>query len=311
MRAPKLSKEFRPTRVYDILNESLQTLSDEDLRTMVDAMEKMDEIQDSLDMLNRAFADAKIIRTEYTRYNQYMLAKKAQFYLKKKAETESAQQEYEERQKEAKALSDALQDLDIRLNELSERKRLAETERNGLLDANLQDIDCKLEAAGDAPERNGREDCAISERCGCGQIQELFRKDYENQRAEWLAKMQAILQEIRLWEEKLTAVRQDLSDIQSREELEPDRSGSAVYSRERLKAAGIDAVPFYRTVEFAEGLSETECARLEAQLERMGLLDALVVAEKDHARIAQLCPEFLDAVIYVPEKELPVFQSCP
>ncbi len=55
VRAPKLSKEFKPTKVYDILNESLQTLSDEDLRTMVDAMEKMDEIQDSLDMLNRAF----------------------------------------------------------------------------------------------------------------------------------------------------------------------------------------------------------------------------------------------------------------
>ena len=56
-------------------------------------MEKMDEIQDSLDMLNRAFADVKIIRNEYTRYNQYMLAKKAQSYLKKKEEVESAQQE--------------------------------------------------------------------------------------------------------------------------------------------------------------------------------------------------------------------------
>lgn len=76
VRAPKLSKEFKPTRVYEILNDSLQTLTDEDLRAMVDAMEKMDEIQDTLEMLNRAFDDVKIIRTEYTRYNQYMLAKK-------------------------------------------------------------------------------------------------------------------------------------------------------------------------------------------------------------------------------------------
>ena len=81
MRAPKLSKEFKPTKVYDILNESLQTLSDEDLRTMVDAMEKMDEIQDSLEMLNRAFADVKAIRTEYVRYNQYMLGRKARSYV--------------------------------------------------------------------------------------------------------------------------------------------------------------------------------------------------------------------------------------
>ena len=39
VRAPKLSKEFKPTKVYDILNESLQVLSDDDLRAMVEAME--------------------------------------------------------------------------------------------------------------------------------------------------------------------------------------------------------------------------------------------------------------------------------
>ena len=55
VRAPKLSKEFKPTKVYEILNESLQTLTDEDLRAMVDAMEKMDGIQESLDQLSRAF----------------------------------------------------------------------------------------------------------------------------------------------------------------------------------------------------------------------------------------------------------------
>lgn len=38
------------------MNDSLQTLSDEDLRAMVDAMEKMDDIQDKLNGLKRAFA---------------------------------------------------------------------------------------------------------------------------------------------------------------------------------------------------------------------------------------------------------------
>ena len=32
VRAPKLSKEFRPKKVYEILNDSLQTLTDEELR---------------------------------------------------------------------------------------------------------------------------------------------------------------------------------------------------------------------------------------------------------------------------------------
>ena len=91
VRAPKLSKEFKPTKVYEILNDSLQTLTDEDLRAMVDAMEKMDEIQDSLEILERAFADIKVIRTEYTRYNQYMLGRKAQAYLQKNQAVKEAQ----------------------------------------------------------------------------------------------------------------------------------------------------------------------------------------------------------------------------
>ena len=102
VRAPKLSKEFKPTKVYEILNDSLQTLTDEDLRAMVDAMEKMDEIQDSLEMLNRAFDDVKIIRNEYTRYNQYMLAKKAQAYMAKRQEVSGMQQQLEKQEQEIK-----------------------------------------------------------------------------------------------------------------------------------------------------------------------------------------------------------------
>lgn len=84
VRAPKLSKEFKPTKVYEILNDSLQTLSDEDLRAMVEAMEKMDDIQSRLEGLKSAYKDLQIIRNEYLRYNLYMLGKKAQAYVEKK-----------------------------------------------------------------------------------------------------------------------------------------------------------------------------------------------------------------------------------
>ena len=81
VRAPKLSKEFKPSRTYEILNDSLQTLTDEDLRAMVDAMEKMDEIEGRLESLRNTYKDLGIINREYTRYNQYMLWKKARAYL--------------------------------------------------------------------------------------------------------------------------------------------------------------------------------------------------------------------------------------
>lgn len=465
VRAPKLSKEFKPTRVYDILNESLQTLSDEDLRTMVDAMEKMDEIQDSLDMLNRALADVKIIRNEYTRYNQFMLAKKAQSYLKKKEEVENAQQEYDEKQNEKNKLSQELGDIAICLQELSDRKTLAETEKNGLLDTDLEEIDQKLQyakrekegAQGKGQKQSDKieeykekiyrkeqelkkvkdmleayQDMLMRQRQGleeqqeilqwdghetvlrfvgmeqtrgaeeisnslflykksveeCSRlirdfeeisrkydeaaeelelirrhkmekeqnlseaehqillsqdnwiiqlyshaenseswkpqkavlkeaenqvreyqnianaekIQALLRNDYENQRSAWLERKQEIFQEIRVSTEKLNAAKQELEAIQSREEIQPDRSESIIYSRQCLEKAGIAAVPFYKTVEFSDGLSEADCAQLEAQLESMGLLDALVVSEQNFAKMKELCPEFLDTVIYVPAK---------
>ena len=91
VRAPKLSKEFKPSKVYEILNDSLQTLTDEDLRPMVDAMEKMDGIQGNLDQLNRGLTDVTAIRKEYMRYNRYMLGKKGQAYLAAKKVAMQAQ----------------------------------------------------------------------------------------------------------------------------------------------------------------------------------------------------------------------------
>lgn len=88
VRAPKLSKDFKPSDTYQILNESLQTLSDEDLRAMVEAMEKMDIMQEKQAGLRAAFNDIRIIRNEYERYNRFVLAKKAQKYLEIKHEVD-------------------------------------------------------------------------------------------------------------------------------------------------------------------------------------------------------------------------------
>ncbi len=460
VRAPKLSKEFKPTKVYDILNDSLQTLTDEDLRPMVDAMEKMDEIQDSLEMLNRAFSDVKIIRKEYTRYNQYMLAKKAQNYLNKKQEVEKKQarlEEQEQRKREAeenqkKAAQEAIR--------LAEEKKLKDTECNALMDPELEKADQKLEKlkadysenqeneqrwekkiedckgrileeerslkklqvsmeqrrdvlkeqreeldeqqevlqweqhekvkqkigleeaeekdeitdhlrmwknqltegrtalyryeeisgqyeeAASQLERAKREKTEEEQRLETAEeqvtdridewvtevfrraeeasewhpgrevlrqaeqkvkqyrtgsdgmeIQEIFRADYEgqrqqladekNQKQSQLMNQKAILEET---EEKLQQVREQ-------KELEPERNEVAEKSRAALEQAGITAIPFYKTVEFAKNLDETACARLEAQLQQSGVLDALVVTREAYTKIKMNHPEFLDVVL--------------
>lgn len=81
IRGSKLSKEFKPSRVYDILNDSLQTLSDNDLAPMVTAMENMDNIAAKLADLRNTAAQLRYILEEYNRYNRYIAARKGQNYL--------------------------------------------------------------------------------------------------------------------------------------------------------------------------------------------------------------------------------------
>lgn len=464
VRAPKLSKEFKPTKVYEILNDSLQTLTDEDLRAMVDAMEKMDEIQESLEILKRAFDDVKIIRNEYTRYNQYMLAKKAQAYLamKQKIETEQSQLTIQEQKRQE--TEEARNSKGRRLADLEEQKRLKGIERAGLLDADLAGIDRKLEqargekeeAAGKVAdweskirdyqemiwrgERRVKEIMAhldqIQQECGeakselgeqqeilqwdqheealrmidrgdyeksgeivksldslkkllaeckreireyealSGQydelaaqleklhtdkaedqqkltaaqeavvrcadqwitdiyeaekkssqwrpdseilpileekireyqsvadaetVQALLRTDYERQRQGLMDLKSSLEHQKKIQEEELEQEKEKLTCLRNSGELEPERDESIERSRKALKKAGIKAVPFYKTVEFSKNLDETHCARLEAQLQKMGILDALVVSADDFENIRKRCPDFLDTVLYVKE----------
>lgn len=144
VRAPKLSKEFKPTKVYDILNESLQTLTDEDLRAMVDAMEKMDGIQISLEHLRQAFKDVQILRVEYTRYNQFMAAKKAQAYLDERAQVKKWQSRLGADQAHQQEMEEELAGCGTQRDKLDQDIRLFETEIESLGETDLDSVSEKL-----------------------------------------------------------------------------------------------------------------------------------------------------------------------
>ncbi len=460
VRAPKLSKEFKPSKVTDILNDSLQTLTDEDLRPMVDAMEKMDTIQGTLEQLNRASADAKAIRNEYGRYNRYMLGKKGQAYLDAR---NAARQAQAKRDRQKLDQADYQKEQSQKQNEEKELEtcdRLAAAELESLSDMDLEDMDGKLDKARSDRKAEQERKARIEERIRTGrerileydgkirslqgqeslqqskadgekeelktlqetmrweghgkvleaveaceaqravgimgelqkyqkavaagrvsiekygidqkQLDEIMeeaekrRKDKEERKAalecaeqkteaarelcirqlyeenkengEWqlsdevLRAVEKMLQEYQstsdgreidwqlqkvyqeykdtlntgLWEKGKELAEQERSlrelegrrrELQESRELEPERREISAVFRKRLEEAGITAIPFYKTVEFAEGLEPEECAGLEAQMENMGLLDGLVVAERDFERIRAEFPEYVDCVI--------------
>lgn len=116
VRRPKLSKDFHPTVVKSILNDSLQVLTDDDLSAMVSTMEQMDNLEDTLHEYQKAIQDARIIRNEYNRYNQYILGSKGQAYLTARNKTLSLQRRLQDEEARQK-------DVEQQLEEQAERQR--------------------------------------------------------------------------------------------------------------------------------------------------------------------------------------------
>lgn len=80
LRSPKLSKDFRPTVIYEILEASLPALSDEDLRHLSDTIEHMDQTKQQLEQLSREKEALARLSKSYDAYSERQLADMAQEY---------------------------------------------------------------------------------------------------------------------------------------------------------------------------------------------------------------------------------------
>lgn len=153
VRAPKLTKELKPTKVYEILNDSLQALSDGDLRAMVDAMEKMDDIQVRLDGLKTAYKDIQSIRNEYGNYNRYMLGRKAAAYLEMHKSADGARQKFKDAQNELDSISKEQNICQNEINRLRDLIELLGKQRDAL---DVSDIEDATEKLAECKERRDR-----------------------------------------------------------------------------------------------------------------------------------------------------------
>lgn len=76
LRSPKLSKDFKPTVLYEIMTNSLPTLTDEDLRPMSEAIESMDATKSKLESLIEARKSLNKIKNVYDNYNKFLMYEK-------------------------------------------------------------------------------------------------------------------------------------------------------------------------------------------------------------------------------------------
>ena len=136
LRTPKLSKDFKPSVINEILSRSLQTLSEDDLRPMSEAIENMDSLKSNLEALSDSVRAAEQIEKAYNQYNEIVLYDKAVLFT-------NVIKECRELQKKAKELMSQKEDSTRLLKEETERyeKLLME---EGILkkeEASLRDSD--------------------------------------------------------------------------------------------------------------------------------------------------------------------------
>ena len=129
VRAPKLSKDMRPTDVKTILRDSLQVLTDADLSAMVSAMEQMDQLDDTMKDYQSAMKDVRALRREYDRYNQYMLGKKGRAYLDAAQAARTAKRDLEDAERNVLTLRDDLETWKQKREDAERRLDVARIER--------------------------------------------------------------------------------------------------------------------------------------------------------------------------------------
>ncbi len=96
LRSPKLSKDFKPTVIYEILESSLPALTDDELRHLSETIENMDQAKQQLEQLERDEASLRRLCQHYQQYNEYMIWEKANEWLKAAKQEEKLTEEREQ-----------------------------------------------------------------------------------------------------------------------------------------------------------------------------------------------------------------------
>ena len=207
LRTPKLSKDFKPTVINEILSHSLQTLSEDDLRPMSEAIENMDNLRTNLAALNDSIQAAQQIEKAYDQYNEIVLFEKALLFVKAARECRAlekkAQELFREKERSERALLEEQENYEkLRQEEeilAKERESLKDSDAAHLKEQELQKEKELLEAKEDEEKKAAQE-----------QDKKERYQDTERVRKEQEASNEQIWEEVK---EDLDQMEEEITDL--------------------------------------------------------------------------------------------------
>ncbi len=113
LRSPKLSKDYKPTKLMEILSSVLQPLTEDDLRPLSEAIEEMDKTKETITKLKTDVKKIANLLITYNNYNETLLYKKAEDYI-------NSTNNYKNDEKIVNNLKEEINDLE---NKIAENKK--------------------------------------------------------------------------------------------------------------------------------------------------------------------------------------------
>ena len=104
-------------------------------------------------------------------------------------------------------------------------------------------------------------------------------------------------------EARLQEVRQEIEEWKNKKEPEPVREEAVVQNRIRLQEKNIPFIPLYKAVEFKDEVDENTRNNIEAALQDMGILDALIIPKQYQDKIQEIDSNFVDKYLVGSPKE--------
>ncbi|MCI9324493.1 MAG: TIGR02680 family protein [Lachnospiraceae bacterium] len=160
LRTPKLSKDFKPTIINEILSRSLQTLSEDDLRPMSEAIENMDSQKTNLDTLDESIQAAERIDKIFDQYNQIVLYDKARLFANCAGDCRKQEKRLKDLAREKAGSSAELEEEKERYAELRREEEVLKQEESSLQDsdaAKLKRREIELTGKKEEAERESAE----------------------------------------------------------------------------------------------------------------------------------------------------------
>lgn len=158
LRTPKLSKDYKPTILNEILSNSLPPLSDEDLRPMSEAIENMDNLKTRLVELEAGKKAADRINDVYQNYNRVVLYEKAAMCVEASNNDQKLKADEEHAKHQRDELIIRAEEEVKRAEELKLEQELLQKKRDGL---ERQDISQVMKEKQEAEEKLKRDELEL------------------------------------------------------------------------------------------------------------------------------------------------------